>query len=434
VSIENLVISLVFLLATGVLAGSSSALLRVGRLEAEGLFKKHRFLFFFDYFLTLLFNGKRWEGVLFCLSFTKQIMRLCYAITALFCLTPSPEKAVEPLWILGVGGGIVVLSLLTDFLFDLIAIMRPELFFSFFAPLASLCLTLCLPCTLPFFKILKIFIPNLERSKKSPARFRFRDKISEFLQESELSPQLDLNEQKLILSVASFKERVAREVMVPRIDVFSLAAETPIQEAAKSFLSEGYSRIPVYRETIDHIIGVLLYKDVLKIYAQAFEDRQNSDPLRLPIEKLAKPVLYTPESKKISHLLQEFRNKQIHLAIVVDEYGGTEGIVTIEDILEELVGEIADEYDIEEEMMYSPLPGGGWIVDARMTIVDIEEDLGIKIPSSPEYDTIGGYIYHRAEAIPSKGWKMHHDNFDLEILSSDERSLDKIKIIPSPTS
>ena len=152
--------------------------------------------------------------------------------------------------------------------------------------------------------------------------------------------------------------------------------------------------------------------------------------LDTPIEKIAKPILYTPETKKISSLLQEFRSKQIHLAIVVDEYGGTEGIVTIEDILEELVGEIADEYDIAEEVLFTPLPDGGWIVDAKMSIIDIEEELGVKIPQGPEYDTIGGYIFHRAGAIPLKGWRIHHDEFDLEVLSSSERSIEKIRITP----
>jgi len=132
--------------------------------------------------------------------------------------------------------------------------------------------------------------------------------------------------------------------------------------------------------------------------------------------------------------LQEFRNKQIHLAIVVDEYGGTEGIVTIEDILEELVGEIADEHDVlEEEQLYSPAADGGYIVDAKMTILDIEKVLGITIPTSPEYDTIGGYVFHRAGTIPSKGWKIHNDNFDLEVLSSSERVIDQVLITPCST-
>ncbi len=99
---------------------------------------------------------------------------------------------------------------------------------------------------------------------------------------------------------------------------------------------------------------------------------------------------------------------------------------------EELVGEIADEYDIGEEALFTPLASGGWVVDAKMTIIDIEEDLGIKIPQNPEYDTIGGYVFHKAGAIPAKGWRLHYNGFELEILSSDERSIDKIRIAPHP--
>jgi len=274
---------------------------------------------------------------------------------------------------------------------------------------------------------MKYFLPKNEKEKKTLLPFKIRDKVYELLQETELGAYLDSTEQKFILSIVSFKERIAREVMVPRINIFSLSEDTPINEAAQSFLTEGYSRIPVYKDSVDNIIGVILYKDVLNIY---IEQSDHSNKLTSPIGKFVKSVLYTPETKKISHLLQEFRSKQIHLAIVVDEWGGTEGIVTIEDILEELVGEIADEYDIGQQAQFSVLPGGGWIIDAKMSIIDIQEELNIKIPDSPEYDTIGGYVFHRAGAIPSKGWKIHHDEFDLEVLSSSERSIEKIKITP----
>ena len=118
------------------------------------------------------------------------------------------------------------------------------------------------------------------------------------------------------------------------------------------------------------------------------------------------------------------------MAIIVDEYGGTEGIVTIEDILEELVGEIEDEYDIGEENPFWEIPGGGWVVDAKMTILDIEEQLGIRSPTNPEYETIGGYVYHCAGTIPGKGWRLSHDEFELEVLSSNERGIKKIKVLP----
>ncbi len=260
-----------------------------------------------------------------------------------------------------------------------------------------------------------------------------KDKILEILQDPEFSPYFDHNDRKLIFSVLAFKERIAREIMVPRRDVFAFSSETKIEKAVKSFLKEGYSRIPVYKETIDNILGVLYYKDILNFFARSLA-QINPIELGRSIESFIKPVVYTPETKKISHLLQEFRSKQIHFAIVVDEYGGTEGIVTIEDILEELVGEIADEYDVDERVLFSAAPMGGWVVDAKMGIIDIEEELGIKIPHSPEYDTIGGYIFHKAGMIPSKGWRLHHDDFDIEVLGSNERSIEKVRIQPLASS
>lgn len=320
---------------------------------------------------------------------------------------------------------IFLLSFLCDFFSQLLGQLKPQATIHFLAPISSFLLLVCTPITSLFFWAMRAILRNADQQKRTPVGFDIRDKVYEVLQESELGAYLDPNEQKFILSIVSFKERIAREVMVPRIHLFSLPSETTVNEAAYQFLKEGYSRIPVYQESVDHIIGVLLYKDILKLY---IEQEQHPHLLQTPIEKWIKPILYTPETKKISHLLQEFRNKQIHLAIVVDEWGGTEGIVTIEDILEELVGEIADEYDAEPQSLYSPLSGGGWLVDAKMSIIDIQGELGIKIPQSPEYDTIGGYVFHRAGSIPTRGWKIHHDEFDLEVMSSSERSVKKIKI------
>lgn len=280
----------------------------------------------------------------------------------------------------------------------------------------------CFPVILIYIKTREFFSPQQKNIEKSS--FKLKDKLADYLEESELAKYLDKTEAKLIHTMVSFKDRIVREVMVPRIDVFTLSSETSIKEAARHFLAEGYSRIPVHKENIDKIVGILLYKDILAVYA----NNDSAEALSKTIEHLAKPALYTPETKKIAQLLQEFKSKQTHLAVVVDEYGGTEGIVTIEDILEELVGEIEDEHDVQEVKHYSSLPSGGWVVDAKMNILDLEEELGIKIPQSVEYDTIGGFIFHKTGSIPGKGWKAHLDNVDLEILSSDERSIQKIKI------
>ena len=426
-SIESPLLVFVFLLSATLLSGINTALQRFGKLHAKKEFPTISSLFFFHRALKPLFGAREWEGLLFTINIAKVILIICYAISSFFFLLFQPALAhtvnvqtghVDIANAVAMGALTVGLWLLVEYCVQLIATAKPKFFFRLAAPFASAILTLFSPLSAILLNSLKRTIPK----EKTPyGAVKIRDKILEILQESELP--LDDNEQKLILSIASFKDRMAREVMVPRIDVFSLPSDTTVHEAIDHFLKEGYSRIPIYRDTVDHIIGVLLYKDIL-------QHALHKHPSQASIESLIKPVLYTPETKKISHLLQEFRSKQIHLAIVVDEYGGTEGIVTIEDILEELVGEIADEYDIDQELLFSSLPAGGWIIDAKMGIVDIEEDIGVKIPQSPEYDTIGGYIFHKAGAIPSKGWRIHLDDYDIEVLSSDERSIEKIRITP----
>lgn len=440
--VSSPLLAIIFIVITSVLAGTISSFLRIGYLQARELFKKSPHLFFFQKAVKKLFGKKEWEGLFYTLNFTKNIFLLCYAGAAFFfllskapfnhaieCLKPG-SSILNGLWILAIAAVTIVLYLALDFFTNLISLSKPKFFLKIGSPIFSSLILLFSPFAALLLKILKIAVPPLMQDKIFSPSFRIREKILEILHESELDSYLDKHDQKLLLSLVSFKERIAREVMVPRIDVFSLPAEMTMREAAQSILSERYSRIPVYKDTVDNIIGVLLYKDVLNLYAKGAEQKEKADQ-SVPIENFLKPIIYTPETKKISQLLQEFRSKQIHMAIVVDEYGGTEGIVTIEDILEELVGEIADEYDIHQELLYSVIPSGGWVVDAKMSIIDIEDDLGIKIPHSPEYDTIGGYVFHRAGSIPSKGWRIHHDEFDLEVLSSNDRSIGKIKITPN---
>lgn len=436
---DNPLYFLLFLLGASVLTASSTALHRLGKSFVEALFKEKGALKLLRGYFHFFFKEKLWEGIFFTLSLTTQVVQLCYALSFFFFLLSkepfsyaftAEQKAWNLLGLLAMTGIIVATSLLTNFAMNLLALATPKQFLAVSAPYASLLLFILSPITAPLFKILGFLLPKAPTLSKLEPGLDMRDKILQVVNDSDLAPYFDQSDKKLLSSVVAFKGRIAREVMVPRIDLFSLPVDTTLQEATDSFLAQGYSRIPIYRDRVDNIIGVLLFKDVLKHYSRSQVEPGGGEKRAATIERFLKPVLYTPETKKISQLLQEFRNKQIHLAIVVDEWGGTEGIITIEDILEELVGEIADEYDIDEEIMFSRLPGGGWIVDGKMGIIDINEELGIKIPPSPEYDTIGGYIVHRAGTIPAKGWRIHLDEFDLEVLSSDERAVDKIRITP----
>jgi CBS domain containing-hemolysin-like protein len=413
-----------------------SALLHLGKFKSKELLRsEHAPLLFFRPILKKFFRQNEWENLYFCSSISKHIYELAYAISTFFYLIsalPNLHHLVDRIptqedWtpLLVVGGSIIVFSVILDFLARLLANLWSRPLLKLTAPFASIYLLFLFPLVGLFLKLTRTLIRKVHFEEEGEI-VTDRSKLREMIRESELQQHLDPSDQKLISSFVNFKERVVKEIMVPRVDVFSLSGDTSIREAAHLFATEGYSRIPIYKESLDQILGVALYKDLLRCFAAAEQD------LDATIDTIAKPVLYAPENKKVSQLLQEFRSKQIHMAIIVDEYGGTEGIVTIEDILEELVGEIEDEYDIDEAKDFWELPDGGWVVDAKMTLLDIESQIGIRIPEDPEYETIGGYVFHCAGTIPSKGWRLSHDEFDLEVLSSNERSLKKIKIIPRP--
>lgn len=434
--IESPFLPLLCLLGSLFLTICSSAILHLGKFKSkEHLRSANGPLLFFRPLLKKFFPLHEWENLYFCLSISKHIYELAYATSAFFYLMvalPELHQIIvdvpsahnwPPLILTGVA--LIALSVGLDFIMRLLANLWSRPLLKLVAPFASLYLIVLFPLVGLLLKLTRSLIKKVHFEEEGEM-VKDRTKLREMIRESELQHHLDASDQKLISSFVNFKERVAKEIMVPRVDVFSLAAETPIQEATRLFAKEGYSRIPVYKESLDQVVGVVLYKDLLKCFADPHQD------LHDPLETIAKPVLYAPENKKIAQLLQEFRSKQIHMAIIVDEYGGTEGIVTIEDILEELVGEIEDEYDIGEDRDFWELPGGGWVVDAKMTLIDIESQLGIRIPPDPEYETIGGYVFHCAGTIPPKGWRLSHDEFDLEVLSSNERSLKKIKITPRP--
>ncbi|CAG9046440.1 hypothetical protein NVRI1_00802 [Chlamydia abortus] len=229
-------------------------------------------------------------------------------------------------------------------------------------------------------------------------------------------------ENQLSEAVSSFDKLIVREIMIPKVDIFAIQEDTSIRNAFPAIIEEGYSRIPLYKKNIDNITGVLLVKDLLAIYPKSVDSS-------LPVSSVAKPPLYAPEIKKVSSLLQEFRQKHRHLAIIVNEYGITEGIVSMEDIIEEIFGEIADEYDVQEDIPYKKV-GNSWIVDGRMNISDAEEYFNLKIHHENSYDTLGGHVFHKVGAVPQKGMKIHHENFDIEIITCSERSVGKLKITP----
>jgi len=417
------------LVGSFLLTALSCALHRLQKKESKKEIKSLKQFFLYHRLHTLFFPYQIYDSLIFAVTCSRALSHVVFLCSATLLLLPNHANSLG--YFLGL---IILLTIILfifgDFLPRILGNRAPKRTLQLCALLSSPFLIAAFPFTLLFLKMAQAFwqknaFTYLNEFNIAAAKHE----IIDIIEEANIGTDLNAHERKLIESVVSFREKIAREVMVPRVDLFCLKAGTSIKEAAKLLENEGYSRTPVYKQSVDDIIGVLMYKDILKKYKE-YEVKGN-DPtvLDAPIESIIKNVLYTPETKKISSLLQDFRKKQVHLAIVVDEYGGTEGIVTIEDILEEIVGEIEDEYD-EEEDLFIHQPDGSWIVDARMSLLDVEEQLGITIPQEGDYDTVGGYIFHHAGSIPSKGFVIKHDDFTLEILRSNDRFVEKVRIKP----
>lgn len=214
---------------------------------------------------------------------------------------------------------------------------------------------------------------------------------------------IEEEEKKLIHSIFELGDTLVREVMVPRTDMVMLEENSSLEEALEVILRTGYSRIPVYRKDFDHITGILYAKDLLPHLKRGETDIQLSRCLR--------EAYFVPETKKVIELLSEMRLRRIHMAVVLDEYGGTAGLVTIEDLLEEIVGEIFDEYDIEQEL-YEKLGDNRYLFDARISIDDLNELLGLDLPAE-EWDSLGGLMYNLMGKIPKQGETVVYSNLRL---------------------
>ncbi|MBD3390749.1 MAG: DUF21 domain-containing protein [Chitinivibrionales bacterium] len=232
---------------------------------------------------------------------------------------------------------------------------------------------------------------------------------------------LDEDEKDMIHSIFEFGETTVEEIMVPRIEVKGLDIRTDFDTVLNVIKDAGHSRIPVYRETIDNVVGVLYAKDVL-----SWVSEHRDGPWRL--ESLLKKPHFVPSGKKIDDMMAEFKKKQIHMAIVVDEYGGTAGLVTLEDILEEIVGEIQDEYDEDERAILSVGPDT-YHIDPHIDLDDLAEELDIDLDlEEAEYNTLGGLIYHEYGDVPQEGTEIEHDGLRLKVLRMAGQRIEKVQV------
>ena len=234
---------------------------------------------------------------------------------------------------------------------------------------------------------------------------------------------LEAEEEQMINAVIELGERRLHEVMVPRTAIVALPATASMDEAIQTIVEEGHSRIPVYEESVDEIIGILYAKDLLPYLRDAAGPRPE-------LRAILRAPLFVPESMSIDDLLHEFQRRKVHIAIVLDEYGGTAGVVTIEDLLEEIVGEIQDEYDVEEPMV-ERLSEDEARVDGRAAVDELGElfDTEFELEDKDEYDTVGGLIYHRIGGVPAPGDRVEVDGLVLTVETVDGRRVDKVLVV-----
>jgi CBS domain containing-hemolysin-like protein len=248
--------------------------------------------------------------------------------------------------------------------------------------------------------------------------FVSEDEIRALVDEAERDEVIEEEEREMIHSIFEFGDTILREVMVPRPDMVAVPVTMSLQEVLELILRSGFSRIPVYQRDIDDVVGLAYAKDVLRRLHDGQADK--------PLVDILRPALFMPESMRAAECLREMRRRKSHMVIVIDEYGGTAGLVTIEDLLEEIVGEIADEYDLEEPNV-EPLPDGDFRVNARLGIDEVNELLDVDLPAT-EWDSIGGLLFNVVGGVPREGQEVEFQGLRLRAERVQGRRIGRVRI------
>ncbi|MGD0743445.1 MAG: hemolysin family protein [Acidimicrobiales bacterium] len=233
---------------------------------------------------------------------------------------------------------------------------------------------------------------------------------------------IENEERELISSIIDFGDTIVREVMAPRPDVVAVEAGSSVASVLERAMVSGLSRIPVYAASLDDVVGIAYTRDVVRAVREGHEDAA--------IGRLCRPAHFVPETKRVAPLLREMQSEQFHLAVVVDEYGGTAGVVTLEDLLEELVGEIADEFDADDPLI-EPLDGGGFVVSGRMALDEVNELVDANLPTG-DWDTVAGLFLHLHGRVPNEGEAVAAGGYTLVAERVQRRRIGKVRIIPGP--
>jgi CBS domain containing-hemolysin-like protein len=246
-----------------------------------------------------------------------------------------------------------------------------------------------------------------------------RDEILQAVSEGQAEGAVQPEEGQMIASVIGFADKQAGQIMTPRTDIYALPAGTPCAQAARMLAEGGHSRVPVYDDDLDNVIGILYAKDLLGLVG--------GGPPPTSLRSVMRKPYFVPQTKGLDDLLKEFKVRKVHLAVVLDEFGGTAGLVTIEDVVEEIVGEIADEYDVPEPALMHRVDAATADVDGRMYVDDLNEAMGLEIPPG-DYTTVAGFVFSELGYIPTPGEMLIAHGAKFTVLAADERKITRLRV------
>ena len=376
----------------------------------------------------------KWRGFNECVSIGRIFGNVGAGLLGFFMLENSSWACVQehPYVSLAVYAVVacVVIYIVSVFIPYLVANLKPDTLSIILVPLFRVIRLPFIPvakvCHVLFVKLLELFGYD---SKLSFLSEEMRDAVQADLSDTGDGEEegLEKEEQQMILNIFDFVETPVREIMTPRVDMCAIDVDTPLADLVKVLNSERHSRLPVYKDTMDNIVGILSNRDFLEWYTE-----HGSEPF--DIMKIVMPPVFVPYHKKIDDLLTELRKTGNQLAIVIDEYGGTAGLVTLEDILEEIVGEIRDEDDVDEEDDVQKLKDGRYILDPLMTLSDLEDELEVELtpPEGSHVETLSGLIQATLGIIPSPGAEVEIKGYKFRVLKMDGTRMEKVMMILPP--
>jgi CBS domain containing-hemolysin-like protein len=317
----------------------------------------------------------------------------------------------------------VLVVLLSEIAPKVLAKRHPEQVATFSIPMLRVLETLLGPIIRQLVKLIRWLTRPFGGEEGESLPTVTEEELVHLVDESVEAGTLDKEESEMIQSVIEFGDTLVREVMIPRTQLDGVSGKSTVEQCLDKFIDTGYTRLPVFNGDMDHIVGMLYAKDFLAV----LKERE-----LIILQDVIRPAFFVPESKKVTELLREFRKGRIHMAVVVDEYGGTAGIVTLEDLVEEIIGEIRDEYDTESGPV-RPRGADQWEVEAEFSLHDFGAEIGVEFPEEGEASSVGGFVAEHLGRIPARGAKLIWRELQFEVLDSSEKRVKRVLVKRLPT-